>query len=201
MPVILAIDPGVRAAGWAIFLNDPSPELHGLAKGGKPSGVASPEHQETCIQPHPPWELVETGVIIAPHRPRRIDVSSQLKAIQAELDRVEDMWRPQAVACWKPSVMQLPQQQKVLEMLGRMMDLWAQSHGLRLYSYPPREIRTSLIGRANAGKEELTYAVMTRWGLLGEEKTTHEWNAVAVGDYHLGLKEAVGDQGAANLTD
>lgn len=73
-------------------------------------------------------------------------------------------------------------------MLGRAMNLWARSHDLPLHSYPPREIRTSLIGRANAGKEELTYAVMTRWGLLGEEKTTQEWNAVAVGDYHLGLK-------------
>ena len=79
-------------------------------------------------------------------------------------------------------------------MLGRTMGLWAQSHDLPLSFYHPREIRTSLIGRANAGKEELTYAVMTRWGLVGEEKTTHEWNAVAVGDYHLGLEEAAGAQ-------
>ena len=41
---------------------------------------------------------------------------------------------------------------------------------------------TAALGRSKSAKEELAYAVMTRWGLLGELKTTHEWNAIAVGD-------------------
>ena len=57
------------------------------------------------------------------------------------------------------------------------------------YPYSLREIRAAIIGRANSAREELAYAVMTRWGLLGEVKTTHEWNAIAVGDYHLARQE------------
>ena len=66
------------------------------------------------------------------------------------------------------------------------LDRWSKGHGLPLYPYLIREIRTQLLGRSKSAKEELAYAVMTRWGLLGELKTTHEWNAIAVGDYHLG---------------
>ena len=61
----------------------------------------------------------------------------------------------------------------------------AREHKLRMCCYPHRDIRSALSGRPNAAKEELAYAVMTRWGLLGTGKSTYEWNAIAVGDYHL----------------
>ena len=48
----------------------------------------------------------------------------------------------------------------------------------------------ALSGRANASKDEMAYMIMTRWGLLGEGKSTHEWNAIAVGDYHLVLHDS-----------
>ena len=85
----------------------------------------------------------------------------------------------------KPSVMQLPQQQAGVAMLSGALERWAQGHNLALNCYNLRDIRVAISGRANAAKDELAYGVMTRWGLLGEGKTTNEWNAIAVGDYHL----------------
>ena len=98
-------------------------------------------------------------------------------------------WRPHVVACGKPSVTQLPRQQEGIEMLTHTLKRWAQQRGLPLHSYPLRDIRAALLGRANAAWEELAYAVMTRWGLVGESKSAHEWNAIAVGDYHVGQCE------------
>ena len=132
---------------------------------------------------------METGVIIAHHRAWRVEVAARIKAIESELDNMVRKWHPRDVAFGKPPPLQLPQQQQGIDMLSRALELWAQGHYLPLYCYPIREMKVAILGRPTAAKEELAYAAMTRWGLLGEGKTTHEWTAIAVGDYHLGLKK------------
>lgn len=139
----------------------------------------------------PHWTLVETGVVAVHQRPQQADVAARIKIIEGKLDALKKTWGPDEIACGKPSPMQLPIQQEGIEMLGQALEQWAREHDLPLYCYPHRGIRVAISGRANAAKDEMAYSVMTRWGLLGEGKTTHELNAIAVGDYHLGLPRMV----------
>jgi Holliday junction resolvasome RuvABC endonuclease subunit len=128
---------------------------------------------------------VETGVIVARDRARRLQVSQRIQAIRGELSRIAQEWGPHEVACGKPPALQLPFQRQGIEMLGTTLERWAEEFNLPLYCYLIREIRVATLGRASATREELAYAVMTRWGLLGMGKSSHEWCAIAVGDYHL----------------
>ena len=186
MVVLLAIDPSTRETGWAIFTKEKSLAVHDVAGWGEmSSSFQSSRDQGEKVSAHPRWKLVQTGMIVPHSRPQRVLVEDRIKAIGVELDRMVETWGPQDVACGKPSFMQLPHQQEGAEMLHRALERWAREHGLPLYPYPIREIRVAILGRANPGREELAYTVMTRWGLLGEGKSTHEWNAIAVGDYHL----------------
>ena len=185
MFIPLAIDPSTTKTGWAIFSKERSAGLDDVAKERDVYSDPASLRQEETVAVHPKWQLTGTGVIIGHSRPWRAELSARIKGIEGELDRLAETWQPYEVACGKPSIMHLPNQREGLELLSRAMEEWAQQHNLPLYCYPLREIRAVVLGRANAASEVLAYATMTRWGLLGEEKSTHEWNAIAVGDYHL----------------
>lgn len=196
--MLLAIDPSTRTTGWAVFLTDNPESLLRTPSGAaeRASTHAQNNHESHTekrpggIYPHRNWELVETGVIIAYDRSHRSDIKRRIAAIEEALDNTVDRWQP-LVACYgRPPQLQLPQQQEGMEILRESLERWAGEHGLPIHCYPIREIRTALVGRPNVAKEELAYSVMTRWGLLGEGKTTPEWNAIAVGDYHLGRQVA-----------
>ena len=58
--------------------------------------------------------------------------------------------------------------------------------GLPLHAYTAQEVRSAIAGQTNASQDQLAFAVMERLGLIGLSKTPHEWEALAVGDYHLG---------------
>ena len=198
MTVLLAIDPSTRTAGWAVFLTDnpeislctPSGTAEGASNHAQNNHVSHAENPPGGTCPHRDWKLVETGVIIAYDRSHRSDIERRIAAIEEALDNTVDRWQP-LVACYgKPPQLQLPQQQEGMEILRESLERWAGEHGLPIYCYPIREIRSALVGRPNGAKEELVYSVMTRWGLLGEGKTTQEWNAIAVGDCHLGRQVA-----------
>ncbi len=178
MAILLAIDAGTRKTGWAVFSREASSNTDD-------SDTAGSDHSEPPPSPYPHWDLVETGVIIAHPRLRETELSERVRGILDALDNIVDRWDPQQVACGKPSPMQLVRQQEGMEKLGVALERWAREHKLRMCCYPHRDIRSALSGRPNAAKEELAYAVMTRWGLLGTGKNTYEWNAIAVGDYHL----------------
>ena len=181
MAVIISIDPTTTVTGWAVFSHEPlepSVEPEGVPADGPPSLALSTSPIES-------WLLVETGIIIAHNRPKRVEVSERVQAIKAELTRMVGEWRPIEVVCGKPMALQLPYQQQGLEMLNVTLENWAAELGLSYHVYQIREVREAILGRANATKEELSYEVMNRWGLLGIGKSSHEWSAIAVGDYHL----------------
>ena len=192
--MLLAIDPSTRTTGWAVFLTDnPESSLH-TSSGATPGASNHTQNNHVVhsgkppggICPHRDWKLVETGVIIAYDRSHRSDIDRRIAAIEEALDNTVERWQP-LVACYgRPPQLQLPQQQEGMEILRESLERWAGDHSLPIYCYPIREIRSALVGRPNGAKQELVYSVMTRWGLLGESKTTQEWNAIAVGDYHLG---------------
>ena len=183
MVVLLAINPSTRETGWAVFSGDPYPN--------RPKGAAQWSDGSTLppsverVQAHPHWQLLDTGVIAAHCRNRRMVVEERIKAIETELDRISEMWRPHDVACGNPFLVQLSHQQQGLEVVCNALKRWGQVRSLPVYSYSVREIKSAILGRHNGAGKELTYAMMTRWGLLGTEKTTHELKAISVGDYHL----------------
>ena len=56
------------------------------------------------------------------------------------------------------------------------------------YSYMAQEGRTAVEGYPNASRGDLEYAVMIRFDLIGNSKTTSEWEAIVIGGYHPRLR-------------
>ena len=79
-----------------------------------------------------------------------------------------------------------------LELLDAALLEWARQHRLPMYGYSAQEVRISVTGHPNAPKDQLAYDVMVGLGLIGQAKTVHEWEAIAVGHYHL-LRQSIGD--------
>ena len=61
-----------------------------------------------------------------------------------------------------------------------------------MYGYSAQEVRTAVTGHPNVPNEQLAYDVTMGLGLIGQAKTTHEWEAVAAGYYHL-QRLSIGD--------
>lgn len=123
-----------------------------------------------------------TGVIKLGSR-HRIDAHVRVDHLVQCLDDLVGRWEPVAVACCQPTGIgwRVP----ALELLDSALAEWSRRHWLCLYAYTSQEVRTAVAGHPNASRGDLGYAVMMRFGLIGHSKTTHEWEAIAVGDYHL----------------
>ena len=114
-------------------------------------------------------------------RPIRPDV--RVDHLIQSLDELVGQWAPDAVACCQPTGIgwEVP----ALRLLDAALVQWAGRRGLPFYAYTSQEVRTAVVGHPNASRDELGYAVMERFGMIGQSKTSHEWEAIAVGDYHL----------------
>ena len=77
-----------------------------------------------------------------------------------------------------------------LDLLSDKLVQWAMRHGLPVHAYTSQEVREAMTGHPNASRDQLAYAVMVSLGLIGQGKTTHEWEALAVGRYHLTRRAA-----------
>ena len=128
---------------------------------------------------------VTTGTIGTPGR-RGLDAPTRVSRLVEALDRLVEHWRPGAVAHSQPSGIHWPV--PALELLDAALLQWSQAHRLRLCSYTTQEVRAAITGHPNASKNQLAYQVMVSLGLIGQAKTAHEWEAVAVGYYHLSWK-------------
>ncbi|PKB83760.1 MAG: hypothetical protein BZY88_01600 [SAR202 cluster bacterium Io17-Chloro-G9] len=124
-----------------------------------------------------------TGVIKAP-APRRSVVSSRVNHLLIALDGLVEQWQPSSLAHSRPSGIHWPV--PALELLEIELARWARGHRLPLHAYTAQEVRSAIAGQANASQDALAYATMEQLGLIGQSKTTHEWEALAVGYYHLG---------------
>ena len=128
-----------------------------------------------------PGSEVVTGVIGLPAR-RGIKARDRLTHLIEGLDALVEQWRPEMVVHSQPSGIHWPV--PALELLDAALLEWSGRHRLRLYAYTAQEVRTAVAGHPNASREELAYAVMAGLGLIGQAKTTHEWEAIAVGQFH-----------------
>ena len=128
-----------------------------------------------------------TGVIRAGPR-RRSDTHGRIRVLVESLDKLIDLWRPAEVVHSLPSGIRW--RAPSLELLDFSLAAWAKKHELALHGYTAQEVRSAIAGHPNTSRDELGYAVMLRLGLIGQAKSTHEWEAVAVGYYHIRRRPA-----------
>lgn len=72
-----------------------------------------------------------------------------------------------------------------LERFVGALDFWGHSQGYRTCGYNVSTIKTGVVGRANASKEEVETALRHEYGLHNTKYPSHIWDAIAVGTYHL----------------
>ncbi len=106
-----------------------------------------------------------------------------MACLMSELDLLAEDSHSEAVACCQPSGINwtVPS----IRLLEETLLAWAESRRIGFFSYTTQEIRAEIAGFANASPDRLGYAIMVRLGLIGQRRSTHEWEAVAVGYYHL----------------
>lgn len=166
---LLALDAGVRETGWAIFHPDRMNDAGNDA--GSDTGNNAGNNAGS-----------DTGIIRLP-RSRNLDAADRVAHLVRCLDRLVARWSPAAVAYGQPSGIRWPVPS--LELLDAALVNWSAGHRLPLYTYSAQEVRAAIARHAHAPRDQLAYAVMSRLGLIGQSKTTHEWEALAIGYYHL----------------
>ena len=166
---LLALDAGVRETGWAIFRT----YRPGAAPLNDTGGDAGDSARNAGNH---------TGVIRLP-RSRSLDAADRVAHLVKCLDGLVARWQPAAVAYGQPSGIRWPVPS--LELLDTALVNWSAGHRLPLYTYSAQEVRAAIARHSHVPRDQLAYAVMSRLGLIGQSKTTHEWEALAIGYYHL----------------
>ena len=125
--------------------------------------------------------LSDSGIIATAGRAgsAKIRIASLLLA----LDELVERFAPDEVAWCQPTGLRwdVP----ALALLETELAQWARQAGRPLAPYPSATIRQGVAGHARASRQSLAFAAMTALGLVGADKSTHEWEAVAAGAYHL----------------
>ena len=133
-------------------------------------------------------EVIESGVTGLSTR-RKLDPAVRVSHLIESLDELASQWKPQAVALCQPSGINWPV--PALDLLISSLAGWAAERGLPQFSYTAQEVRTAIAGHPNASRDQLGYAIMLLLGLIGQGRSTHEWEAIAVGHYHQTRKARV----------
>ena len=129
-----------------------------------------------------PGGTIETGIIRL-SRSRTLDSAGRVSLLVERLDSLAASWCPQVVAYGQPSGIRWPEPS--LELLDSSLVKWASKRQLVLHTYPAREVRTAIARHSRVPPDQLAYAIMRRLRLIGVRKSTPEWEALAIGYYHL----------------
>ena len=130
--------------------------------------------------------VAATGVVglkISRKVEAEVRISRQLEALTAVTSR----WRANCVARSKPGGVN--RGEAGLERLDASLRDWAGRLGLPLFDYASRDVRSGIAGRPNASRDAQCYAIMHKLGLIGQNRATAEWEAIAVGYYHRTLRQ------------
>ena len=127
-------------------------------------------------------EVAESGITGLSTR-RKLEPYVRVSHLIESLDELAGQWSPQAVALCQPSGINWPM--PALDLLVSSLTTWASARGLPQFSYTAQEVRAAIAGHPNASRDQLGYAIMLLLGLIGQGRSTHEWEAIAVGHYHL----------------
>lgn len=138
--------------------------------------------RETGWAVYLPDRMVSTGVIKL-SRSRRLDTAGRVSHLVRCLNDLVAQWQPVAVAYGQPSGIRWPTPS--LELLDNALVNWSAGHRLPLYTYSAQEVRAAIARHSHVPPDQLAYAIMRRLRLIGASKSTHEWEALAIGYYHL----------------
>ena len=127
-------------------------------------------------------EVAESGVTGLSTR-RKLEPEVRVSHLIDSLNELAGQWDPQAMALCQPSGINWPV--PALDLLLSSLAIWSSERGLLQFSYTAQEVRTAIAGHPNASRDQLGYAIMLLLGLIGQGRSTHEWEAIAVGHYHL----------------
>ena len=129
-----------------------------------------------------PGSVSETGVIRI-SRSRSLDTAGRVAHLVRTLDELAAQWNLHAVAYGQPSGMHWPV--PALELLDGSLAEWSERRRLAFYTYSVEEVRAAIARHARVPQDQLAFAIMRRLELIGERKSTSEWEALAIGYYHL----------------
>ncbi len=123
-----------------------------------------------------------TGIIKVPSS-RKSCAKYRIKALLLELDELSEQWMPGVLVHTRPTRIRWPV--PALNLLEERLRHWANARGIDLCAYPAQQVWTAIGGSPSSSKNDLAYAVMERLELIGRSKSSREWEAVAVGYFHL----------------
>ncbi len=109
-------------------------------------------------------------------------IAHQLDALSAVAVRWQAVWAARSRADG------INWQAPGLERLDVALHIWADRLGIPLSGYTTQEVRAAVAGQPNASRDAVCYAIMRLLGLIGQSRATAEWEAIAVGCYHLALR-------------
>ena len=127
-------------------------------------------------------EVIESGVTGLSTR-RKVEPEVRVSHLLQSLDELTEKWNPKLVALCQLSGINWPV--PALDLLLTSLAEWSAGRGLPQLSYTAQEVHTTIAGHPNASRDQLGYATMLLLGLIGQGRSTHEWEAIAVGHYHL----------------
>ncbi len=127
-------------------------------------------------------QVIESGVTGLSTR-RKVEPEVRVTHLLQSLDELADKWEPQIIALCQPSGINWPV--PALDLLVTSLIQWSATRDLPQFSYTAQEVRTAIAGHPNASRDQLGYATMLLLGLIGQGRSTHEWEAIAVGHHHL----------------
>ena len=99
------------------------------------------------------------------------------------MDELTEVWNPKLVALCRLSGINCPV--PALDLLLTSFAEWSAGRDLPQFSYTAQEVRIAIDGHPNASQDQMGYATMLLLGLIGQGRSTHEREAIAVGHYHL----------------
>lgn len=129
-----------------------------------------------------PGGTIDSGVIRL-SRSRFLHAPERVSHLVESLDRLATRWQPRVVAYGQPSGIRWPEPS--LELLDGSLARWATARQLPLFTYSGQEVRAAIARHSRVPQDQLAYAIMRRLKLIGVRKSTAEWEALAIGYYHL----------------
>ena len=136
------------------------------------------------------WAVFNDGAVAASgvtglSTRRKLEPEVRVSHLIDSLNELADHWSPHVMALCQPSGINWPV--PALDLLVLSLARWSTERCLPQFSYTTQEVWTAIAGHPNASRDQLGYAIMLLLGLVGQARSTHEWEAIAVGHYHLNL--------------
>ena len=139
---------------------------------------------------------VQASGVVEMLSPHRLAPEVRIDYLMAALDDLTGRWRPHAIVLSRPDG--IHRTVRALDLLNKRLSCWLSGQAARMAIYSTKEVRVAIAGHPKPTSDHLSYAIMRRLGLIGEDRATEEWAAIALGHYHLSA-QAIGSGREMNI--